>query len=145
MTAPRSFLTPPLLVALLALGTAADASARDRGGREDRDDRDDRVEVERAGTCEKGARSKLRVRARDGDLRVRFELTDRASGRKWKVVLVHERKVVARVTAKTSGDAHQLEVERTLTDLDGADEVRVRASGPGGRTCTANVTVPGSV
>lgn len=137
MTSPCNGVTAAVLVLAAGLSLAPTAAARDGG--------DDRVEVEKRATCERGTSGKFRVRARDGELRVRFELHDRASGRKWKVVLVHERRVVARVTAKTQGDDHRIEVERTLTDLDGADDVSVRASGPGGHTCTAKVTVAGSV
>ncbi len=137
MTPGHTNLAAAVVALVMALGWAPGATAKDGG--------DDREEVEKRATCERGSSGKLRVRARDGDLRVRFELHDRASGRKWKVVLVHERRVVARVTAKTRGDEHTIEVERTLTDLDGADDVSVRASGPGGQTCTAKVTVAGSV
>jgi len=113
------------VVALLA--GAAPAHARD-------DDRRREARVE--GTCAKGASSKLRLRSRDGAISVEFDLERNRSGERWRVVLVHERRVAWRGTVRTrSGGA--VRVRRTLRDYEGSDRVTVRASGPRGLTCEA--------
>jgi len=113
-------------VALLA--GAAPAHARDDDSR-----REARVE----GTCAKGASSKLRLRSRDGEIRVEFDLKRNRSGERWRVVLVHERRVAWRGTVRTRSSGGSLRVRRTLRDYEGSDRVTVRASGPRGLTCEA--------
>jgi hypothetical protein len=116
-----------LLSILLALTLAAPASARD-----------DDVRVE--GSCGAGAESLLRLRADDGSIRVEFRVDSRRSGERWRVALVHERRVVWRGRVRTrSGGSFR--VRRSVPDYDGADEVSVRASGPGGNTCQAEATL----
>jgi hypothetical protein len=126
----------PLLVAALLAGSgvdAADAVARggDGGG----------SEVRAAGSCGKGAASSLRLRGRDGAIKVRFEVDHSRARASWRVVLVQDRRVVWRGRARTRGDS--FEIERSLRDLPGADRVTARAWGPSGVTCAAAVTLPG--
>lgn len=97
-------------------------------------------EVRVAGACGRGASSDLRLRSRDGGLRVRFQVEHTRSGASWRVVLVQDRRVVWRGRARTRGGA--FEVERALRDLPGADRVTARAWGPGGITCAAAATLP---
>lgn len=104
--------------------------------------RDGRVEVRKRVSCPGPGYSDLRVRARDGQLRVRFEVNDRRGGRTWKAVLVQERVVRARVTLRTSTSTREAEFERRLTDLAGSDVVSVRLTGSGGTVCRVEVTVP---
>src|SRR5436190_6271403 len=73
---------PALLLALWLLATAAPAIAKDG----------DSSEVRLSGTCGRGASSELRVRARDGSIRVDFAVRPRTRGR-WRAVIVHERRV----------------------------------------------------
>jgi len=120
-------------VALLLAG-AAPATARD--GDDDRR-REARVE----GTCGKGASSKLRLRSRDGEIRVEFEVRRNRRGERWRVVLVHERRVAWRGSVRTSRSRGSFRVRRTLRDLRGSDRVKVRASGPRGVTCSAAATL----
>jgi hypothetical protein len=115
-----------LLALLLALTLAAPALA------------DDDVRVE--GSCGAGAECRLRLRADDGSIRVEFRVDSRRSGERWRVTLVHERRVVWRGRVRTrSGGSFR--IRRTVPDFDGADEVSVRAAGPGGNVCQAGATL----
>jgi hypothetical protein len=116
---------------LLACG-AAPALARDGGV----------GDIRVAGTCAKGAASKLRLRSRDGTIRVEFELTRRHPRERWRLVLVHERRVSWRGSARTSSGG-SLRLRRSLDDLSGADRVTVRAGGPNGLSCEATATLAG--
>ncbi len=137
MPAPlRRRLTVTLLVALLLAGFAGAASAHARGGG------DVGAEVRVAGSCGSGATSKLRLRARDQEIRVQFEVDQSRSGALWRVVLVQDRRVVWRGHARTGGVSDSFEIERHLRDLPGADGVTARAWGPGGVTCAASATLP---
>ena len=98
-------------------------------------------EVRVAGSCGRGASSDLRLRSRDGGIRVRFQVEHARSGAAWRVVFVQDRRVVWRGRARTRGG--EFELERTLRDLSGADRVTARAWGPGGVTCAAAATLPG--
>lgn len=123
------------LLCLLLLGLllgAAPAVARDDDGR-----REARV----AATCSKGASGQLRLRSRDGEIRLEFEVKRRRRGESWRVVLVQERRVVWRRTLRTSRSGGSFRVRRVLPDLDGPDRVTARASGPRGLTCEASATL----
>jgi hypothetical protein len=108
-----------------------------------RADDDPREEVEVAGTCGRGASSKLRLRADDGQIKARFEVDHNRAGATWRVVLVQERRVVWRGNARTRGRSGSLEIERRVRDLPGADQVTARAFGPRGITCRASATLAG--
>ena len=122
------------VLAVLCAGGASPALARDGGGD------DDRREARVAGTCGKGASSKLRLRSRDGEISVEFEVRRNRRGERWRVVLVHERRVAWR-GARTTGSSGSFRLRRTLRDLGGSDRVKVRASGPRGVTCEAAATL----
>ena len=92
-------------------------------------------------TCSKGATAELRLRSRDGEIRLEFELRRRRSGELWRVAVVQERRVVWRASLRTRGSSGSLRVRRSLRDLDGPDRVTVRASGPRGLTCEASATL----
>jgi hypothetical protein len=122
-----------IAIALLAaLLIPAGASARHGG--------DD--EVRASGTCGAGAKSEVKVKARDGArLEVEIEVEHVRDGSRWSVTLVQEGRVAWRgVVRARSG---RFEVRRTLRDLAGADRVRVTARGPGGTTCRIAATLPG--
>jgi hypothetical protein len=104
-----------------------------------RDDRDVRV----AGTCGAGASSTLRLRAQDGVIRVEFELRGERAGERWRVAIVHERRVVWRGSARTRSGSARLRIRRSIGDYAGADQVGLRAAGPRGTTCEAAATVRG--
>jgi hypothetical protein len=123
------------LGALLALLVAAAPAPAREGG--DGDRREARV----AGHCSRGASSELRLRSRDGAIRVEFTVKRHRSGERWRTVLVHERRVAARATSLTSGSSGSFRVRRSLDDYDGPDRVTARGSGPGGLSCEASATL----
>jgi hypothetical protein len=140
MTPPaaRFRICSPLLLLLALAGllffAARPVAAVAKGGRPD---------VRVAGVCGTGgAASNLRLRS-DGGIEVRFEVDHRRVGEIWRVVLVHERRVAWKGLARIGPDG-SFEVERTVADLPGADEVTVRAWGPAGLGCSAVATVFGS-
>ncbi len=101
-------------------------------------DRDARVK----GRCSKGASSELRLRARDGLIRVEFEVKRRRPRESWRVVFVHERRVAWRGTVRTTSSG-SFRVRRSYGDYEGADNVTARATGPRGLTCQASATLRG--
>jgi hypothetical protein len=128
----RRLAVPPLVI-LAALPAAAAPAAARGGGRD---------EVRVSGSCGRGATSDLRLRARDGAIRVRFEVQHARAGVSWRVAVVQDRRVAWRGRARTSARG-AFEVERRLRDLPGADRVTVRAWGPAGVTCYAAATLRG--
>jgi len=101
----------------------------------------DRREARVKATCSRGATAELRLRSRDGSIRLEFDLRRRAGGELWRVVVVQERRVRSRASLRTKRSGGALRVRRTLRDLDCPDRVTVRASGPRGLTCEANATL----
>ena len=128
-----------LAVAPVAAGKDGDGGSGSSGGGSGRDGR---VEIRVAGNCGKGATSKLRLRGEDGEIEVTFEVDHTRANVRWQVAIVHERRVAFRGTARTGSPSASLEVERTLTDLPGADAVTARAWGPNGLTCLASGVLP---
>jgi len=122
------------LVLLLLVCAAGTAAARDGGGGDD---------VRVTGTCGRGATSSLRVRSHDGGLEARFRLRQtRGVPGAWRITIVHESRVAARATMRTSSRDDSYEVRRTLRDLTGSDAVVVLARGPRGLGCRAAATLP---
>jgi hypothetical protein len=134
-----------LLLALALLGPGA-ALAKGGGGGDDGGGGGhgggDRPEVRVAGTCGHGARSTLKLKARDGAIEAEFEVHGRA-GSTWRVAFVQERRTVWRGRARTSGTSRSFSVERRLGDYPGPDQIFARAIGPRGVTCQATATLPG--
>ena len=124
-----------IAAASLALGSAPATALADGG-----DDQDVRIR----GTCGKGVTSKLRLRAKDGAIQVEFEVKSNRGGERWRVVLVHERRVAWRGRARTRSGSRSFRVRRSLPDFDGADQVTARASGPRGNTCQASGVLAGT-
>jgi len=117
-----------LLVAFAALAALAPpAAARD--------------DVRAAGACGRGASAELRVKADHGALRVELRVRRNRTGERWRVALVHERRVAWRGGATTHDGGFR--VRRALPDYAGADEISARAVSPRGLTCQATVTVRG--
>lgn len=119
----------------VALALVAPAPALGRG-----DDDDVRV----TGACGKGATSKLRLRAKDGAIQVEFEVKANRGGQRWRVVLVHERRVAWRGRARTRSGSGSFRIRRSIPDFGGADQVTARASGPRGNTCEATALLTGA-
>jgi hypothetical protein len=118
-------------VVLVAVSPAA-AVAKDGG---------DEVRVVRA--CGNGVTAKLRAKASDDGIEVRFEVDYGRRGVAWRVALVHERRVAWKGTVRTTRSGGSFEVRRTVPDFRGADTVSAQAWGPRGAVCRAAVTLPG--
>jgi hypothetical protein len=101
-------------------------------------------EVRVAGTCGGGAKSKLKVKTRDGGLEVELEVEHVRRGSLWRVTLVQEGRVAWRGRVRAGRSSGRFEVRRRLRDLAGADRVSFRAWGPRGVTCRAVATLAGN-
>ena len=127
------FATALAVLVLAALGASSPGLADDGG----------RVEVRRQGACTGTTRAswELRLRADEGRIRVEFRIRASAPGTTWRVVLLHERRVVytGRVTAPR--DDRSLGVRRTVSDWAGTDAFVARATGPRGALCTGSATL----
>jgi hypothetical protein len=128
----RLFLLALLLLAISA--GAAQARADDHGG--------GGGEVRVSGRCGHGATASLRLRGHDAGIEVRFRLRQTRGHGVWRIAIVHERRVVARVKKRTSRSEDSLELRRTFKDLPGSDTVVVHAWGPRGLGCRAAATLP---
>jgi hypothetical protein len=120
----------------LAFAFGAPSPALARGG----DGQDVRV----SGSCGRGATSELRLRAKDGAIQVEFKVESRRGGERWRVVLVHERRVAWRGRARTRSGSGTFRIRRSIPDFEGADQVTARASGPRGNTCEATGLLTGA-
>ena len=98
-------------------------------------------DVRASGTCGRGATAELRLDDHDGEIRVEFRVRSRRSRERWRVALVHERRVVWRGKVRTRSN-RSFRIRRSVADFEGADEVSARASGPRGNTCQATATLP---
>ena len=126
-----------VVLALLALVVLGPASALARGGG------GSRPEVRASGSCGRGASSNIKIKARDGGLEVEFEVDSNRRGQRWRVVLVHERRLAARGHARTRGRSGSFSFERRMRNYGGPDFVLGRAYGPRGLTCVASAVLPG--
>jgi hypothetical protein len=75
----------------------------------------------------------LDLRRVDGRLSAHFTIDHADPGPGWSVVVVHEGRVAWR------GKGHRGPF--WMDDYDGADHVSIRATGPNGRICTAEMTL----
>jgi hypothetical protein len=126
-----------LLLVLVLLGLsagAAQARGNDGGG-------GDGGEVRVAGDCGRGVTSSLRLRGHDGAIEVRFGLRQARGHGAWRIAIVHEDRVAARATRRTTRSDDSLELRRSLTDLRGSDTVVIHAWGPRGLGCRASATL----
>ena len=130
------------VVAVLALTVAGTSPALARRGRDGGGGGGgSRSEIRVAGTCGKGASSKLKLKSRDGRIEAEFEVHGRA-GSAWRVTIVHEREVQYRGRRRIGGASGSFDVSYRMPDYSGADAVTARAAGPGGLVCVAAATLP---
>jgi hypothetical protein len=140
---PRAaVLTTLTLVVLLVLPLLGAASAFAKGGGGGGHG-GNRPEVRVAGSCGRGASSNLKVKARDGGLEVEFEVEHTRANARWHIVLVQERQVAWRGSARTHAPSGSFSLERRLSDFPGPDQVMARGVGPRGITCQATAVLPG--
>lgn len=94
------------------------------------------------GTCSGRSSLELRVRNEQGRLRVEFEIRNRGAATTWRVVLLHERRLVWRGAVRTPARS-AARVRRTYADWFGSDTVTVRAVAGRGELCRATATADG--
>ena len=82
-----------------------------------------------AGDC----RTALDLAPVNGRISAQFRVDDSEPGADWTLVVVHEGHVAWRGKGRPG--------PFLLDDYDGADRVRIRATGPNGRICTAEKTI----
>jgi hypothetical protein len=138
------------LVAIALLGPAAALARGGSGGGGGSDDppgddhggRRPRVEVRVTGSCGTGAQAWLKLKERDSGIEVEFEVHHARPDALWRVAIVHERRIDYRGRHRTRSTG-ALDLNETIADLRGADDINVRAWGPRGVTCTASAVLPG--
>jgi hypothetical protein len=121
----------PILVSCIALAAVPVVAHAKDGG----------PEVRTSARCSSGTTADLRLRARDGGIRVRLEIDHSRAGA-WNVVLVHERQVAWKGGARIKGSRDSFELERTVPDFPGSDSVTARATGPRGVVCQVTAVIP---
>ena len=127
---------------MLALGSAAALilSMPVAAGADEGEDDEGDVRVEQ--TCSLQSRLRLRIRTRDEDrLRVDVDVRTARHGARWAVVVVHERRLVRRVSRRTGTSSGSFSLRLTIADWPGRDTVTVRALGPRGEVCRASATI----
>jgi hypothetical protein len=120
-------------IAVLALVASA-SPALAKGG--------DKNEVRKAGSCGRGATSKIKLKSDDGRIEAEFEVDRNRNGERWRVRFIRDGRVIAKARRKTHGPSGSFSIERRFDDLPGADTITARGTGPDGRTCTATATLP---
>jgi hypothetical protein len=126
---------PRLLLATVLITLLATPTAWARHG-------DDDNRVRTTATCSGGLHAELKLKADDGRIEVEAEIEHLPSTRPWSIVLIADRTVAWRGTIRPTG--RTIKLERRLPDLPGADQIGLRAAGPGGLACRATATLPGT-
>lgn len=99
------------------------------------------ADVIRRGSCSGSADWKLKASPEDGRIEVEGEVDSNKKGQTWKWRLVHNGSVTARGKATTSGPSGSFDVERTVVDLKGDDNLKFRAHHAGtDQTCVGRLT-----
>jgi hypothetical protein len=125
-----------MLVLAGLLAAAAPAVARAEDGSQE----DVRVQV----SCSRNSEVRLRLRTEDGpSLRVEVEVRTPRRGARWRVTMIHERRLVLRIPRRTRWSSGSITLRRTIPDWPGQDRVTVRAIGPRGELCRATAAVQG--
>jgi hypothetical protein len=124
---------PSILLAALAaaLMLPAGAAADDGGGGS---------EVRRTRRCTGSSEATLRLRAKEGVIRVELELDTEQRGSRWSVILLHERRIVFR-GALRAGRSSSLRLRRSVSDWFGKDTVVARATGPRAEVCRVSASL----
>lgn len=94
----------------------------------------------RASTRCAGAHADLTLSEEDGQIEVEFELEGRTASDRWRIAVVHERRVSW--VGSRSGSLGRLRVQRVVRDFAGDDHVAVTASRLTGGSCRVAATLP---
>jgi hypothetical protein len=98
-------------------------------------------EIIRRGSCSAAADWKLKASPEDGRIEVEGEVDSNQKGQTWKWQLLHNGSVTARGTATTTGPSGSFDVERTVVNLSGDDQLKFRARNPkSDETCVGRLT-----
>ncbi len=98
-------------------------------------------EVIHRGSCSGSSDWKLKASPDDGRIEVEAEVDSNKTGQTWSWKLVHNGSVSAKGTATTAGASGSFDVNRTVVDVKGDDQLRFRASNAkSGETCTGSLT-----
>lgn len=97
--------------------------------------------VESAGSCTKSTSARLRLRSRDGWIRVAFEVDSSRNGVVWRIVALHERNLFFQGTARTVAPSGSFEVRRSVPDWWGTELISARATSPSGEVCRASARI----
>jgi hypothetical protein len=131
-----------LPLALLGLALAVPAFAHDGDT------------VSRTVKCTKSSSARLDLRREDGSgghsggvalrssdhtIAVTFTVRSRRSGVTWRVVLLHERRIVFRGRLRTRPPKGMFVLHRSLPDWYGSEVVAARATSPKGEVCPVSV------
>ena len=117
-----------------------DARGDDKGGERTRESRS-RREVRVSGRCSGRSSAKLKAKQRDGRLEVEFEVDENRVGSVWQIRLKHDGDTVARASATTKAPSGSFDVERKIRDRKGKHAIAAQATGPGGETCSASLSI----
>jgi hypothetical protein len=103
---------------------------------------DDDDHVSKVGVCTKSSSSRLDLRRESSGpgkrIVVTFTVRARRSGVAWRVVLLHERRIVFRGTRRTRPPRASFVLQQTLDDWYGSETVAARATSPRGEVCRAS-------
>ena len=98
--------------------------------------------VSKAGVCTKSSSSRLDLRRESSGpgkrIDVTFTVRARRSGVAWRVVLLHDRRIVFRGTRRTRPPRASFVLQQTLDDWYGSETVTARATSPRGEVCRAS-------
>lgn len=97
--------------------------------------------VETTGSCTKAASARLRLRAKEGRIRVELEVDSSRSGVVWRVVVLHERNVVFQGSARTTAPSGSFELRRSVQDWWGTEQITARATSRAGEVCRASARI----
>jgi hypothetical protein len=127
-----TMITTRVLVTLGVAGVLAGLAATPAGAK----DGDIRVQ----GTCSGAATAELKLSPEDGRIEVEFEVDQNRNGVRWNVSLFRNGNRVVSTTKTTRPPSGSFELRRVLSDRSGPDNIRARATSPGGQVCTARAT-----
>lgn len=94
-------------------------------------------DVRVAGTCNTGAKTKLKLAPRDGRIEVEFEVDSNRNGQRWSVRMRQNGALVHDGTAVTRAPSGSFTVRKVLPNTAGTDQVTaVGRNAATGQTCT---------
>jgi hypothetical protein len=94
-----------------------------------------------SGACSGGVVSKLKAKHDNGRLEVEFEVDSNRRGQAWRVVIKRGGSAVYRATKTTGGPSGSFTARKLTRNGAGIETISARATGPGGRVCTAKLRI----